>query len=66
MTLAPPAENVAAGLVNNAGHNCLKAELVVTDRDWPLREKFLAALRRSLAAIPARVPWYPGVGGHWV
>lgn len=43
-----------------AGHNCLKAELIVTDRGWPLREKFLAALRRKLAALPNRVAYYPG------
>lgn len=43
-----------------AGHNCLKAELVVTDAAWPLREKFLAAVRRRLAALPNRVAYYPG------
>lgn len=54
------AESVACGLTNNAGHNCLKAELVVTDAGWPLRHKFLAALRRRLAAQPNRVAYYPG------
>ncbi|KAL4444976.1 hypothetical protein ABPG77_004026 [Micractinium sp. CCAP 211/92] len=54
------ADSLAAGLTNNAGHNCLKAELVVTDAAWPLREKFLAAVRRRLAALPNRVAYYPG------
>ena len=43
-----------------AGHNCLKAELVVTDRGWALRDKFLAALRAKLCALPPRVAYYPG------
>ena len=43
-----------------AGHNCLKAELVVTCAEWPLREKFLAALRAKLGAMPNRVAYYPG------
>ena len=54
------AESVATGLTHNAGHNCTKAEVVVTDRGWPLREKFLAALRCRLAAVPCRVAYYPG------
>ena len=44
----------------HAGHNCLKAELVVTDRSWPLRDKFVAALRRKLSSLPNRVAFYPG------
>ena len=39
---------------------CLKAELVVTDRGWALRDKFLAALRAKLRALPPRVAYYPG------
>ncbi|KAL4447993.1 hypothetical protein ABPG75_005212 [Micractinium tetrahymenae] len=54
------ADGVAAGLTNNAGHNCLKAELVVTDASWPLRDKFLAVLRRKLTSLPNRVAFYPG------
>ncbi|PSC73701.1 NAD-dependent aldehyde dehydrogenase [Micractinium conductrix] len=54
------ADGVAAGMTNNAGHNCLKAELLVTDAGWPQRERFLAALRRKLAALPNRVAYYPG------
>lgn len=54
------ADSVAAGLTNNAGHNCLAAELVVTDRSWPLRDRFMAALRLKLAALPNRIAYYPG------
>lgn len=42
------------------GHNCLKAELLVTDRSWPQREAFLDALRAKLASLPNRVAYYPG------
>lgn len=45
---------------NPPGHNCLKAELLVTDRSWPQREAFLAALRAKLASLPNRVAYYPG------
>lgn len=43
-----------------AGHNCLKAELVVTDAEWPLRQRFLDAVRAKLAEMPNRVAYYPG------
>lgn len=36
---------VATGLAHNAGHNCIKAEVVVTAAEWPLRQQFLDALR---------------------
>lgn len=56
------AETVATGLTQNAGHNCLKAEILVTDKDWAQRDAFLAALRKKLAATPNRVAFYPGSG----
>lgn len=42
------AATVIAGMTHNAGHNCLKAEVLVLDKDWPQREAFLAALRSAL------------------
>jgi len=36
---------VVTGLVHNAGHNCVKAELVVTAAEWPQRQQFIDALR---------------------
>lgn len=39
------ADEVVAGLVNNAGHNCTKAELLVTSAEWPLRDALVAAVR---------------------
>ncbi|KIY93232.1 hypothetical protein MNEG_14731 [Monoraphidium neglectum] len=54
------ASNVASGLAQNNGHNCLAAEIVVTSKDWPLREKFVSALRACLSGIHERAAWYPG------
>lgn len=56
------AEAVATGMTHNAGHNCLKAEVIVTDAEWPMRDRFLAAVRSKLAATPNRVAYYPGSG----
>ncbi len=41
------AGTVVAGMTHNAGHNCLKAEVLLLDKDWPQREAFLTALRYS-------------------
>ena len=45
------AETVAAALTHNASHNCLAAEVLVLDKDWPQREAFLDALRCEAFAI---------------
>lgn len=42
------ADEIVAGLVHNAGHNCTKAELLVTDADWPLCDALIDALRCAL------------------
>lgn len=42
------ARTVVAGMTHNAGHNCVKAEVLMLDRDWSQREAFLAALRCAL------------------
>ena len=48
------ADEIVAGLVHNAGHNCTKAEILVTDRDWPLRETLLAAIRWGALLLKQR------------
>ena len=53
------ASTVAAGVTHNAGHNCLKAEVLVLDRDWPQREAFLAALRCAMHLSPVENPSKP-------
>ena len=48
------ASEIVAGLVNNAGHNCTKVEVIVTDAAWPQREEFAEVLRYSTATPQAR------------
>ena len=57
------AETVATGLVLNSGHNCLKAEVLVTDKAWPQRDAFLEALKKQLEATSLRTAYYPGSEG---
>ncbi|KXZ52739.1 hypothetical protein GPECTOR_8g131 [Gonium pectorale] len=54
------ASSIATALAHNAGHNCNGLEVLITDRDWPLRPAFLAAVKEKLSRLPPRQPWYPG------
>lgn len=54
------AELVVSGMLHNSGHNCLAAEIVVTDKGWPLRGKFLDAMRAAMDKVPQRACYYPG------
>ncbi|GLC43064.1 hypothetical protein PLESTM_001426900 [Pleodorina starrii] len=54
------ASSLATALAHNAGHNCNGMEILLTDREWPLRPVLMAALKAKLAALPPREPWYPG------
>ncbi|WP_275003040.1 aldehyde dehydrogenase family protein [Promicromonospora iranensis] len=54
------AEHLVSMRLHNAGHNCVAGQLVVLSADWDQKDAFLAELRRALAAMPARTPWYPG------
>lgn len=58
--LAYQARHVAGMISHNAGFACAAAQVLVTDRKWPLRSAFLNRLRRELARMPARRAWYPG------
>jgi len=54
------AANVASQLANNAGFNCNAARVVIQHASWPLRTALVDAVRRQLAAVPTRRPYYPG------
>lgn len=54
------AEHLVSMRLHNAGHNCIAGQLVVLSADWAQKDAFLAELRRALARMPARDPWYPG------
>jgi len=53
------AANVLSTKFFNAAANCMSPELIVTARNWPQRDAFLAALRKVLDATPQRFAWYP-------
>jgi acyl-CoA reductase-like NAD-dependent aldehyde dehydrogenase len=54
------AENLAASIVNNASFNCIATKLIITHRDWPLRQQFLDKVQAILDRIPPRAAYYPG------
>jgi hypothetical protein len=58
--LAYQAEHIASTLTLNAGFNCLSTRLIVQHRAWAQRGALLEAIRRVLARIPTRRPYYPG------
>ncbi|MEU6665846.1 aldehyde dehydrogenase family protein [Streptomyces sp. NPDC046727] len=54
------ADHIATQRLHNGGYNCVASQVVVIASDWPQKERFLAHLRRSLSAAPARPAYYPG------
>jgi len=49
---------VSAKMLNN-GHICASPQVVVTCKNWPLREKFLSRVRDVLKTYPGTRPYYP-------
>lgn len=54
------AEHVATMRLNNSGHNCVAAQVVILSSDWAQRDDFLRELRTAFANAPGRPVWYPG------
>jgi acyl-CoA reductase-like NAD-dependent aldehyde dehydrogenase len=54
------AQNVASMIAHNASFNCNAAKVLLTARDWPLRDAFVSRVRSKLAATPPRKAYYPG------
>ncbi|MBL8755317.1 MAG: aldehyde dehydrogenase [Planctomycetes bacterium] len=63
--LAAMARQLAAYVACNGGATCLAPRALLTPQHWPERVLFLQMLTRELAALPARVPFHPGVRAHW-
>lgn len=63
--LAHQAEDVAAYLTMNDSFLCNAAKMLITPRNWPQRDVFLAALRRILEGVPVRRAYYPGAEARW-
>ncbi|HEX6797159.1 MAG TPA: aldehyde dehydrogenase family protein [Ktedonobacterales bacterium] len=58
--IAYQAAHLASSLVTNAGFNCNASRVIVTHEGWGQRPELLDALRRTLAAVPPRLAYYPG------
>lgn len=54
------AQSVLSMIVNNSSYNCNAAKVIVTAKDWPQREPFLAKIRERLSKFPTRFAYYPG------
>ena len=59
------AENIATLKANNAGFNCLAAQVMITQRDWSERQACLDALRDTLRRVPGRRAYYPGASDRY-
>lgn len=59
------AENIVTMKMQNVGFNCVAAQVLVLPRAWPLRERFMAAIRDVMRSLPERPPYYPGAAAHW-
>jgi len=44
----------------NCSFNCIAPKLIVTQKDWPQREKFQKYLKKALNSTPIQFPYYPG------
>lgn len=53
------AKQIAFWLAVNAGFNCLSPRVIITDKNWDLREKFLNAVESALGEYPVRKAYYP-------
>lgn len=59
------AENLASGLTHNAGFNCIANRVVVTHREWNLRDSLIDSVASKLGEIPLRHAYYPGAVDRW-
>ena len=58
--LAFQAEHVVTQKMHNGGYNCIASQVVIVNRDWAQKDRFLAHLRSTLAKAPKRPAYYPG------
>jgi len=54
------ARQVASMVTQNASFNCNAAKVLVTARNWELRERFLKRVHKALKRAQARKAYYPG------
>jgi len=53
------AQQLVMAKMTNNGHVCASPQVLVTCKNWPQREAFLAKVRSWLAQAPASRPFYP-------
>jgi hypothetical protein len=53
------AKQIAFWLAVNAGFNCLSPRVIITHKQWELREKFLNAIEDTLGEYSVRKAYYP-------
>lgn len=54
------ARQVAGMVANNASFNCNACKVLVTQKSWPLRERFLELVHAALAQTAPKKAYYPG------
>lgn len=54
------ARHVAGMVANNGSFNCNAAKVLVVQKDWKHKERFLELVKEKLGNIPARKAYYPG------
>ncbi len=59
------ANQLAGFVATNGGATCLAPRVLLTAASWPQRRALREHLTAALAALPARVPFHPGVREHY-
>ncbi|GAA1078037.1 aldehyde dehydrogenase family protein [Kitasatospora arboriphila] len=54
------AEHIVTAKMNNSGHNCIAAQVLLVPRQWDGAERLLDAVRAVLRDLPFRTDYYPG------
>jgi hypothetical protein len=63
--LTHAAAQLAGFVATNGGATCIAPRVLLTAAAWPQRPALREHLRASFAALPARVPFHPGVHDHY-
>ena len=59
------AENVVTMKMHNGGFNCVAVQVLIVPAAWPLRERFMQAIREVMRELPERHAYYPGAAARW-
>ena len=54
------AEHIATQKLQNAGHNCIAAQVLVMPEEWEGTEKLLQEVENTITAAESRPAYYPG------